>query len=128
LFIVITETPIVVQPIDDSQADNTPEIQDLSIHVGNVQIQQNERLIDETFQPSSAHVEQESSSSIEVLIRTEEVTIVSKNSSVKSKTGKRSKGIFRIEMLIIDVHLRLAKWKSMQHPIDFEVKPEALNE
>jgi hypothetical protein len=134
LFIVITETPIVEQPTDDSQTNNTPEISGLSIPVGNSQIQQNDRLIDENFQSGSTHVEQESSSSIELLIQAPEVTTVPKNSSFKSMTGKRSKGknvlniILRIEMLIIDVHLRLEKVRSMRRPIYVEAKPEVPNE
>lgn len=100
LSIVTTETSTVEQLNDDSQADNTPEISALNIHVGNAQIQQNDSLGNEASQPGSTHVEQESSSSIELLIQASEITTVSKNSSVKSKKGKHSKVRIECELWI----------------------------
>jgi hypothetical protein len=103
LFIVFTESSNVGQPTDDSTPISTPEISSETVPVG---ITQSGSQIEETFQTSSAPVEEESSSSIEVLIRAPEATTLSKDSSANSKTGKRSKRknllnmIFRTEMLM----------------------------
>jgi hypothetical protein len=129
VFMIFTEISNVGQPTDDSPIDSTPETSSGAVPIG---ITQSEIVIGETFQLGTTHVDQESTTSIDVLIRDDGVTTLSKD--VKSKVVKRSKGknllniIFRIEMLIIDVHLRLERMESMRYPIDFEIKPKVSNE
>ncbi len=122
------------QPTDDSPTDSTPEISSGPVPVGISQITQSGIVIEETFQLGTTHVDQESSTSIKVLIQDDGVMTLSQDSSFKSKIVKRSKGknllniIFRIEMLIIDIHLRLEKRQAMQRRIQLPTKPKTSNE